>query len=198
MIFGSKVFKLWFQRIPIRLIEWLSRGWVCSPVPKKSVVMGFSVIDSETEIGEYVFINRFCEITKASIGRYSSIASGVKIGSGEHEFEQMSTSSFVTGHTAENITKGECVIGCDVWIGTGAFIKRGVTIGHGAVIGAHAVVTSDVPPFAIVAGVPATLIRYRFELSEREDILTSAWWNDDLEQAKKAYRKFSNRLRNEL
>lgn len=64
-----------------------------------------------------------------------------------------------------------------MWIGEGAFLRAGVTIGHGAVIAARAVVTSDVPPYAIVAGTPARVIRYRFEPEVIERLLELAWWN---------------------
>jgi acetyltransferase-like isoleucine patch superfamily enzyme len=67
-------------------------------------------------------------------------------------------------------------IGHDVWIGAGATIKRGVTIGHGAVIATRSVVTRDVPPYAIVGGVPAKLIRYRFDEAMVERLLASQWW----------------------
>jgi len=193
MVSFLNICKMTFQRIHIRIIEWISRGWVCCSIPKTSVVMGFSVIDRGTKIGEYVFINRFCEITKASIGRYSSIASGVKIGSGEHQFKRMSTSGFVTDHASDDLTVGDCVIGNDVWIGANAFIKRGVTVGDGAVIGAHAVVTKDVPPFAVVAGVPAKLIKYRFETLVCEELIALQWWNEDLFKVRKIYKEFSNR-----
>lgn len=73
-------------------------------------------------------------------------------------------------------------IGNDVWIGWGVLIKGGVTIGNGAVIGARSVVTKDVPPYAVVAGVPAKVIKYRFE-QEKIDLLQQLqWWNWDIDR----------------
>ena len=69
------------------------------------------------------------------------------------------------------------IIGNDVWIGDQCFIKAGVKVGDGAVIGAHAVVTHDVPPYAIVGGVPARVIRYRFDEETINSLLNSEWWN---------------------
>lgn len=68
-------------------------------------------------------------------------------------------------------------IGNDVWIGHGAVLLRHVRIGHGAVVGALSVVTKDVPPYAIVAGNPARIIRYRFTESQIVRLLKSEWWN---------------------
>lgn len=73
-------------------------------------------------------------------------------------------------------------IGNDVWIGWGVLIKGGVTIGNGAVIGARSVVTKDVPPYAVVAGVPAKVIKYRFE-QEKIDLLQQLqWWDWDIDR----------------
>jgi carbonic anhydrase/acetyltransferase-like protein (isoleucine patch superfamily) len=72
---------------------------------------------------------------------------------------------------------GKIVIGNDVWIGYGAYLARGVTIGDGAVIAAHAVVTRDVAPYAVVGGVPAKLIRYRFVPTLIEALLQLRWWD---------------------
>jgi acetyltransferase-like isoleucine patch superfamily enzyme len=74
-------------------------------------------------------------------------------------------------------THPKVVIGSDVWIGEGAYIRWGVTVGDGAVIGAHAVVTKDVPPYAIVAGSPARIIRYRFDDAVIAELLRLQWWN---------------------
>ncbi|MNI40841.1 Chloramphenicol acetyltransferase [compost metagenome] len=80
------------------------------------------------------------------------------------------------------------VIGNDVWIGANAVILPGVTLGDGAVIGAGAVVTKDVPPYAIVGGVPAKVIRYRFTPEEIEVLLRIKWWEWEIEEIKsKAY-----------
>ncbi len=119
-----------------------------------------------------------------TIGRYCSIASGVTIFlGGEHRTDWVTTYPFsVFLDTAKHIsghprTKGDVTIGSDVWIGQNATILSGVAIGHGAVIGAASVVTSDVDPYAIVAGNPAELIRLRFERETIEALLEIQWWN---------------------
>ncbi|MBS7669878.1 CatB-related O-acetyltransferase [Croceicoccus sp. 1NDH52] len=84
---------------------------------------------------------------------------------------------------------GPIVIGNDVWIGEGAFISLGVKIGDGAVIAARAVVTRDVPPFAIVGGTPAKVLRYRFPPETIALLLKSEWWRYDLRSLKLDYSK---------
>jgi Hexapeptide repeat of succinyl-transferase len=79
-------------------------------------------------------------------------------------------------------SRGDVTIGHDVWLGSGAIIMSGVTVGHGAVVAAHAIVTRDVPPYAIVGGNPAKVIRYRFDESIIADLLDARWW--DLPQEK--------------
>jgi hypothetical protein len=100
---------------------------------------------------------------------------------GEHRTDLVSTYPLRTlltpdGRNHDATEKGEIAIGSDVWIGTRAMILSGVTIGHGAVVAAGAVVTRDVPPYAIVAGVPARVLRYRFDADTIERLLAIAWW----------------------
>lgn len=103
---------------------------------------------------------------KLRIGSYCSVAPGVWfLLAGEHQLDSVSTYPFkvkVFGEAFEAGSKGDIIIQDDVWIGTNAIICSGVTIGQGAVVAAGAVVTKDVPPYAIVGGNPAKLIRYRF------------------------------------
>ncbi|MBC9248515.1 CatB-related O-acetyltransferase [Paracoccus sp. 11-3] len=132
------------------------------------------------------------------IGRFSSIGRRITIGAGHHHMTGLSTSPALSrgtpgsGYTreeaemlgvAQHTQKSLPVeIGCDVWIGDGAVIMPGVKIGHGAVIGANAVVTRDVPAYAIVAGVPAKILRYRFPEQIREALLRSEWWEYSIVQ----------------
>ena len=78
--------------------------------------------------------------------------------------------------------KGDTVIGNDVWIGTRSIIMDGVSIGHGAVVAANTVVTKDVPPFAVVGGVPAKIIKYRFPAEKVERIIGSKWWESSIDK----------------
>ncbi len=121
-----------------------------------------------------------------TMGSYCSIAEGVKIFlGGEHRMDWVTTYPFsylwdearhIPGHPK---TKGDVTIGSDVWIGTDAVISSGVSIGHGAVVAARAVVTNDVPPYAVAAGNPAKVIKYRFDEETIEALLEIAWWDWD-------------------
>lgn len=86
-------------------------------------------------------------------------------------------------------------IGHDVWIGCNATILRGVTVGCGAVIGANALVNKDVPPYAIVGGVPARIIKYRFEKEIIEKLMTLEWWNWNVEKIRKNRHIFTNKVK---
>ncbi|WP_084199115.1 LbetaH domain-containing protein [Noviherbaspirillum autotrophicum] len=142
-----------------------------------------SRIDRTSEIGSYTYVGCYSCITAAKIGRYVSIANNVSIGQGEHQLDRVSTSSRFYVNPWSVLTSGECEIGSDVWIGVDAVVLRGVRIGVGAVVAANAVVTHDVPPFAIVAGVPARIIKFRFDESQRTKLLDSEWWQLDEEDA---------------
>jgi acetyltransferase-like isoleucine patch superfamily enzyme len=118
------------------------------------------------------------------IGSFCSFSTEVKVFlGGEHRIDWITTYPFnklwesakaFTGHPS---TKGDVIIGNDVWVGHAAIILSGVTIGDGAVIGARAVVTKDVPAYGIVAGNPARLINKRFEEDIIQRLLKIAWWN---------------------
>jgi acetyltransferase-like isoleucine patch superfamily enzyme len=123
-----------------------------------------------------------------SIGRYTSIAPGVRVYNQNHPLDHLSMHPFFydprLGLLKENpMPRGRLVIGHDSWIGVNAIITPGCTrIGHGAVVGAGAFVTKDVDDFAIVAGNPAKVIRYRFPEETRRAILASRWWDRPIDQ----------------
>lgn len=126
---------------------------------------------SKISVGDFSYGTINVDISKESdsllkIGNYCSIAEGVRfILSGEHNLNTITTYPFKVkkfGYEGEASSKGDIILNDDVCIGANAIICSGVTIGQGAVIGAGSVVTKDVPPYAIVCGVPATILRYRF------------------------------------
>jgi len=124
---------------------------------------------------------------RLTIGRYCSIADKVEILlGGDHRLDWVSTYPFAAmrglfpdAQAPEDYhtSRGDVVIGHDVWLGSGCMILSGVTVGHGAVVAARAVVTRDVPPYAVVAGNPARVVRHRFDAATAEALVTAAWWD---------------------
>lgn len=157
-----------------------------SVISRKARVFG-NVQVTNSSMGDYSYVGRRSRIIYADVGKFCSIAGDVRLGMGTHTLDKLSTSPIFTErknstghHWAEVQTDNpykRVTVGNDVWIGTRALIMGGVTIGDGAVIGAGAIVTKDVPPYAIVVGVPARIIRYRFSNVTIEKLETLKWWD---------------------
>lgn len=174
-------FKRFIRNIYIKLIDFFDS----KNSFKNVTIMKNVTVDEYSDIGEYTFVGKNTDITKSVIGRYCSIGTDVIIGPGEHDLTSISTSSwFYDGDVYDILTKAPLVIGSDVWIGTKSIILRGLSIGNGAVIAAGSVVTKDVPPYAIVGGVPARIIKYRFDDLKIKKIQDSQWWNYEISEAK--------------
>jgi acetyltransferase-like isoleucine patch superfamily enzyme len=119
------------------------------------------------------------------VGKYCSIADRVEAFLGGYHrpdwvtmypFPAFPIGKDVKDKATHSVARGDVVIGHDVWIGSRVTIMSGVRIGDGAVVGAEAVVTKDVPPYAIVAGNPARVVKYRFDEETIRDLLAIAWW----------------------
>ncbi|MEN6433531.1 MAG: CatB-related O-acetyltransferase [Smithella sp.] len=135
------------------------------------------------------------------IGRYCSFSRHVYILSGNHPLSNKSMHPFFYnphfGYVADlSITRTKLVIENDVWIGQNAIILPSVNkIENGAAIAAGAVVTKNVPPFAVVAGNPAKIIKYRFPQEVIDDLLRTAWWNKDIDEIRNNRSEFESFLK---
>lgn len=149
-----------------------------------------------TKLDDYSYTGQFCFIQNAEIGKFANIAANVRIGPTAHPYERPSLHHFTYrkkmygfGERDDEVFFEEresrtTYIGHDAWIGHGAIIQPGVTVGHGAIVGSGAVVTKDVSSYAIVAGVPAKVIKYRFTEEEIAALLRIRWWDWSYETLK--------------
>jgi acetyltransferase-like isoleucine patch superfamily enzyme len=146
--------------------------------------------------GAYSYVNENSTLGGVTVGRFSSIGPQFVCGYGEHPTHFVTTSPVmystrgqVRASFAEKdlfTEQRQTIIGNDVWIGARVFVRDGVKIGDGALIAAGAVVTEDVAPFAIVGGVPAKVIRYRFGEEVIRDLLELKWWDWSDQKLKEA------------
>lgn len=141
-------------------------------------------------LDDYSYLEPYCRVSSTSIGKFCSIAPYCVIGPLSHPLEHASThpafylraerySYTFVDQSNDPYQETRTTIGNDVWIGSGAFIRRGVRVGDGSVIGAGAVVTKDVPPYSIVGGVPAKVIRMRFSDNTIQALMDLKWWDKD-------------------
>lgn len=167
--------------------------------------LGAGKISGPFAIGAFSYIGPGLELHTTKIGRFCSIAAGIVTGRGqEHPTDWLSTHPFqysggfgdkagyessppyrewLNGQTLHR-HQPTTTIGNDAWIGDSVYLSAGVSIGDGAIVAARAVVTHDVPPYAVVAGVPARVIQYRFQEDIVRRLQAIGWWNYDLSAIK--------------
>ena len=158
------------------------------------VELGEHCIAEETAFGDYTYLFGSNDVIFATLGKFNSIATGVRINPVNHPMRERVAAHHLT-YRAAHYGLGEddpsiiqwrrarpVLTGNDVWIGYEAVVLAGVTIGDGAIIAARAVVTQDIPPYTIVGGVPARPIRKRFSEPEIQQLLALRWWDWPPEQ----------------
>ena len=157
-----------------------------------SKLEGVNILFNDTHLissilGKHTYVQKQTTIVNAEIGKFCSIASNVSIGPGIHKIDGVSThpafflkntpliKTFVDKDLFESNKKS--IIGHDVWIGEKVVILDGVKIGTGAIVAAGAIVTKDVEPYAVVGGVPAKHIKFRYNPETINILQKSEWWN---------------------
>ena len=157
----------------------------------------------KVNVGDYSYVASDSHVSRATIGKFCSIGSEVLIGLGQHPIREFGSThpafyslrsqagdSFVSQQHFDEYSKIN--IGNDVWIGTRVMILDGVNIADGVIVGAGALVINDIPPYAIVGGVPAKILGYRFEAEQIETLLKYKWWDKDANWLKNNAVAFQN------
>lgn len=203
-------------------IQKLFGHWLDSPIIPQGKTIGYSLVKSESsnvswgrftkvrapwflhdvQLGDYSYIARNSFVNHCIIGKFCSIGPNFCCGAGIHPTNGISTAPMfysTAGQNGMTLCKEDKVeehkqtlIGNDVFIGANVFVLSGVKIGDGAVVGAGAVVVDDVPPYAVAVGVPARVVKYRFDEDTRKALLEKQWWNGPDEDLKKVERHFWN------
>ena len=155
-------------------------------------------------LGRHSYTGQNTVIMHAEIGKFCSISWGVTIGPANHSYHRISTHSFLYNEVEGLRPKWEeaaydrfaskCKVGNDVWIGADATILRDLEIGNGAIVASGAVVTKNVPSYAIVGGVPARIIKYRFPQEIIKKLQNLKWWDWDDEMISQYYEYFAEEL----
>lgn len=167
---------------------------------------GSRILNSTFE--DYAYCDRFADVANTTVGKFANIAAFTRIGPTDHPYRNAAQHHFLYRssyyfddeeddpvffeHRASRCSS----LGADCWIGHGAIIKPEITVGVGAIVASGAVVTKDVSPFMIVAGVPAQPVRLRFDQSVADRLLALAWWEWPHEKLREALEDF-RRLRAE-
>lgn len=144
---------------------------------------------AHSTFGDYSYCDRYADIASARIGKFSNIAAHARIGATDHPMEKASLHHFHyrsadywddADHDHDWFAHRQsriATLGHDTWIGAQAMVKPEVAVGHGAVVAAGAVVTKDVAPYMIVAGIPAEPIRRRLPEATANRLMALAWWD---------------------
>jgi len=158
----------------------------------------------ESSFDDYSYCAGNVQIIYSTVGKFCSIANSVRINPGNHPQWRVTQHHMTYRRVAFGFDETDdieffnwrrehkCTIGHDVWIGHGAIIMPGVTIGHGAIIGSGAVVTKNIPPYAIAVGVPAKVIKYRFDEPTIQALLSIEWWNWDRTTLEKNFKALND------
>ena len=203
-------------------IQKLLGRWLDHPIIPLDKTIGYSLVRSEkadvwygkntnvaapfflhgVKLDDYSYIAKNSNISNCVIGKFCSIGPNFCCGLGIHPTNGISTAPMfystakqngMTFCQKSNIAESkQTVIGNDVFIGANVTVLDGVRIADGAVVGAGAVVVDDIPPYAIAVGVPAKVVKYRFDEKTIEDLLDKQWWNGTEEELKRVASDFWN------
>lgn len=160
---------------------------------------------NQVSIGNFSYVSNDTRLFNVNVGNFCSIGPYVQVGLAPHPTKTF-VSTYPAFYSNENSgcpltlrnnkifddTTPKTIVGHDVWIGANVIIPGGVNVGHGAIIAAGSVVVKDVPPYSIVGGNPARVIRYRFSDEQITLLLKSSWWHWDIESIKKNVDHFSD------